>query len=204
MQLNMPDNQNKFKNSLEVNKIIDEISNNFFIRSRTNYQLKHFVVNQHDTPQMQYYQILLESWTILNSIEKSKIDIEILKEKIKKLESSSDKIDILKSKKKRIELESMEYLLASTMKELEYLAYLFSQYPKYTYEDIEANQPEYWEKRLSRQANLDINAREYGISVGNLDSMLQSGMAKIDEFLNTSNSNKELEYSKENTNYEIH
>jgi hypothetical protein len=149
---------------------------NYIIRERSDYQLKHFVIEQHDTPEMRFRQIIIEAKDMLYKIKQTEISLEISKRQIEKLEASSNEIDHLKAKRKRLDMAITLDVLEGAKQELNYLVELSKDYRHYTSEEIEANQSDYWQKRLTRQANTDRMALEQGINVGNLESMMKAGL----------------------------
>ena len=64
-------------------------------------------------------------------------------------------------------------------RELAILTDLFDESQKFTRAEIEHAQPEYWEKRLTRQTNLQIMSG--GVQWAQLDSMRQIGL--LDELV---------------------
>ena len=64
-------------------------------------------------------------------------------------------------------------------RELAVLTDLFDESQKFTRDEIEHAQPEYWEKRLTRQTNLQIMSGSVGWA--QLDSMRQIGL--LDEMV---------------------
>jgi hypothetical protein len=159
-----------------MSKDIEAISKNYVIRSRTRYQLENFVISQHDTPEMQYRQILIEAQDLIYKIKLTELDIKKAQIKIEKLKDSNDPLDVIKKEKTQLSLAMTQMTLEGAKLELQDLENLFKKYPNYTPEQIEINQPEYWEKRLNRQAQADIVSAQQGISQGNLLSMLSAGL----------------------------
>lgn len=159
-----------------MSKDIEATSKNYVIRSRTRYQLENFVISQHDTPEMQYRQILIEAQDLIYKIKLTELDIKKAQIKIEKLKESADPLDLIKKEKTELSLALTQMTLEGAKLELQDLENLFKKYPKYTPEQIEINQPEYWEKRLHRQAQADIVSVQQGISTGNLLSMLSAGL----------------------------
>ena len=160
-----------------MNDIV-KVTDNYLIRGRTDYQLKHFVIGQHDTPEMRYRQIIIEAKSLLFAIRNLEIEINITKQKIAKLETKGDEISLLKAKQKKLGLAISVDTVAAAKKELDYLVELSKDYRHYTPAEIEANQPEYWELRLTRQATTDRIALEQGIDKGNLMSLMQAGLVQ--------------------------
>jgi hypothetical protein len=153
-----------------------KLSHSTIIPSRSKYQIERFVVNQHDTPQMQFQQILIEGADLTYKIKLAEINIEKTKIEISRLKNTGDEIDALEAEEKELGLNYTRLTLEGAKYELAVLEELFAKYPMYSYSDIEENQPEYWSLRLNRQAELDIAERREGISSGNLASMLNAGL----------------------------
>jgi hypothetical protein len=158
-----------------------EIAKIFPIQPRSNYQILNFVINQHDTPEMKYRQIILEGQSLISNIEISKIESEKIKITIDKLESSNDEIDNLDAKIKKIELNNLLSSISAMESELEFFKSLFENSKKYSPKEVEQAQEAYWKSRLNRQAELDQLSRISGIGVGNLDSMLMSNIINREE-----------------------
>jgi len=162
----------------------------FTMPSRTRFQVKNFVVDQHDTPEMQFKQIMLEIQDLTHKIRYNEITLEKMELQIRRLRESSNEMDAIKVKHKLLAKERLEILMTATYQELDYFIELASQYPEYTAQDIEAGQEKYWNARLSRQAEIDRLSSQSGVGVGNLQSLLQAKMLTT----NGINATKELEY----------
>lgn len=120
----------------------------------------------------------METRVLLMRIKKAELGHEITREKIKKLQTSDKKTDHLKAEQMKWDLWLAIPTLEAAKKELEFLVNLASEYPNYTEADIEANQDEYWERRLLRQAETDRAALEQGVTAGNLASLLRTDIQK--------------------------
>ena len=120
---------------MNITEAISEIQ-----QPRSRYQLINFVIGQHDTPEMRFYQLMLE------------------------LQDTNYKIGVAEIglKKAAIEIED-----------------LFNSSEHYTRDEIEHAQPEYWQKRLTRQTNLQIMSG--GVQWAQLDSLRQIGL--LDELV---------------------
>jgi hypothetical protein len=153
---------------------LETIVEDYVIRERSDYQLRHFVIGQHDTPQMQYRQIIIEVKALITKIRFAELDQE--KTRIKLSTLSDSPLDQVKAEKHKLNLVIMSDLIEAARRELAFLLALADEYPQYTPQDIEDNQPEYWEARLQRQATLDRLSVEQQVSAGNLTSMLNAGL----------------------------
>lgn len=157
----------------EIEKF-ENIAKDYIVRERSDYQLKHFVVGQHDTPHMRYRQILMEVKSLVTKIRFAELDVE--KQRIKLERLGDDPLDQIKAEKHRMGIAITLDLLEGARRELAFLLKLAEEYPQYTPQEIEANQQEYWEARLQRQATLDRLSVEQQVSTGNLTSMLNAGL----------------------------
>jgi hypothetical protein len=153
---------------------LSKLSQTQIIPSRSKFQIEHFVIGQHDTPEMRYQQILIEGADLAYKIKMAEIGIEKTKIEIKKLKKTGDELDALEAKEKELGMAYTSLVLESTRYEYAVLEGLFNQYINYSYEDIEANQPEYWKARLTRQAEIDIAQSRQGITAGNLTSLINA------------------------------
>lgn len=159
---------------------ITRSASNFLIRDRSDYQLHNFVIGQFDTPEMQYRQILIEARSLIFRIKNSELEIQIIKLEIADLLESGMEIDQLRARKKELELTQIVDSIVAAKKELDYLSNLLIHYPQYTPEDIEANQEEYWQKRLSRQAQMDRMAAVEGVRPDNLEALRNAKLMNLE------------------------
>lgn len=167
-------------------------------QSRSRFQLEKFVLNQHDTDEMKYYQCLLEITSLYYSLKNLSLDAKKIELEIKKLRSTGDEIDEIEAQKKELGLEQMQLGAVGQFRELEYLMHLYESFPiKYTREQIELAQPQYWDKRLNRQATMDALG---GPVSPHLEALRQIGAIELDletRSIKDSDSYKELLESKE-------
>lgn len=160
----------------DLQKAIIEIQ-----QPRSNFQLERFVLGQHLTPEMQYYQLLLEIQDLTFKHNNALIEREISEKKIAKLEASEDEIKILKAKQRRLALDQLNLAILGTERELAHLFTVWDSFEhKYSREEIEAAQPEYWKARLSANANAMIMGGA-GINPAHLEAMAQAGI--LEEFI---------------------
>lgn len=162
----------------ELEKAIVEVQ-----QSRSNFQLEKFVLGQHLTPEMQYYQLLLEIQDLNFKHKNALIEVAILEKKILKLEASTDEIKLLKAKQRKLALDQLKLAIFGTERELAHLLSIWESFEhKYTRQEIEAAQPEYWRARLSANANAMIMGGA-GVNPAHLEAMEQAGV--LEDFLNT-------------------
>jgi hypothetical protein len=146
------------------------------IPSRTRYQLRNFVVATHDTGPMQWRQILLEAQDLMYKIRMAELGLQKNQIKMERLLETGDPIDAIEAEEISLGMTLTERTLEGARMELAWLQELAEETGAYTAEQIEADQPEYWVLRLSRQAELDRLSITQGVTAGNLQSMLNAGL----------------------------
>ena len=160
-----------------VNRAMNLIEfKNTIVTVRSRYQLRRFVVGQHDTAPMQWRQILLEAQDLIYKIRMAELSVQKANIEIERLLATNDPLDALEAEEKRLGVVLTERTLQGARQELAWLQELADEVGSFTAEEIEADQPEYWARRLNRQAGLDRLAITEGVSAGNLQSMLSAGL----------------------------
>jgi len=149
---------------------------NTTLPSRSKYQLRNFIIGQHDTRPMQWRQILLEAQSLAYNIRMAELDIKKKHLEIDRLLATGNAIDAIEAEEKRLGIILTERTLAGAQLELDWLGEIAAEIGAFSLEDIEADQPEYWQLRLQRQAGLDRLALTEGVSQANLQSMLSAGL----------------------------
>jgi len=162
---------------------------------RSKFQLEHFVLNQHDTDEMKYYQCVLEIQALINSYRKAELERKKMVIEITRLRSSNDEIDNLDADIKQLDLDNLDISMKGAERELTILAELWQSFPvKYKREEIENNQTDYWTKRLTRQAEAQMLGSGI-IDWAQIDTMRQAGI--LNSFVENVQNKKELEDKKE-------
>tara|TARA_R100001530_G_scaffold26567_1_gene21298 strand:+ start:972 stop:1499 length:528 start_codon:yes stop_codon:yes gene_type:complete len=160
---------------------------------RSRYQLIHFVLGQHDTPEMRFYQLCLELQDMGFKLRMAQLNVRKTEIEIARLVATGDDLDAIEAEEKQVGLEQTRIVMRGAERELAVLTDLFDESQKFTRDEIEHAQPEYWQKRLTRQTNLQIMAG--GVQWAQLDSLRQAGL--LDELIaererQTSNGHQEL------------
>ena len=160
---------------------------------RSRYQLVHFVIGQHDTAEMRFYQLCLELQDMGYKLRMAQLGVRKARVEVARLVATGDELDALVAEEKQIGLEQTEIVMRGAERELAILTDLFDESQKFTRDEIEHAQPEYWQKRLTRQTNLQIMSG--GVQWAQLDSLRQAGL--LDELIaererQTSNGHQEL------------
>jgi len=159
---------------MNIAEAIEEIQ-----QPRSRYQLIHFVIGQHDTPEMRFYQLCLELQDMGHKLRVAQLGIRKAEIEIARLLETGDEIDAIEAEEKQVGLEQTQIVMRGAERELAVLTDLFDESQKFTRDEIEHAQPEYWQKRLTRQTNLQIMAG--GVQWAQLDSMRQIGL--LDEMV---------------------
>ena len=155
---------------------LDRLTDSTIIPSRSRYQIRHFVIGQHDTDPMRWRQVLIEAQDLAYKIRLAEIDCAKKRIEIERLLSSGDPIEALEAEERQLGIVLTERTLEGARMELAWLQEIADEIGAYTFEEIEADQPRYWRLRLDRQASLDKLAATEGVSPGNLASMLNAGL----------------------------
>lgn len=118
---------------------------------RSAFQLAHFVVGQHDTQETQYAQCVTELQALYYTIKEVSLSMQITEIEITRLRATGDPIDELNAQIKELGLEQTRVVGTGAFRELKVLLEILETFPRYTREQIEAGQSEYWTLRLNRQ-----------------------------------------------------
>lgn len=154
---------------MEIQDAINQIQLN-----RTRYQMERFVVGQHHTPEMQYRQLLLEADVLLETIQETELRIRKIEAEAEELRETGKKSDAIEAEMKELGLKSLHRHIKNARRELNILQELFDTYPKYTVEDIEADQENYWRERLLRTAH--FQAMGGAVTWAQIEAIWQAGI----------------------------
>jgi hypothetical protein len=146
---------------------------------RSRYQLIHFVLGQHDTPEMRFYQLMLELQDMGIKVRTAEIGVKKTEIEIARLLETGDELDALDAEEKQLGLEQTQITMKGALREIAILEDIFNSCQHFTRDEIEHAQPEYWQQRLTRQTNLQIMSG--GVQWAQLDSLRQIGM--LDELI---------------------
>ena len=141
---------------------------------RSRFQLIHFVIGQHDTPEMRFYQLCLELQDMGHKLRLAQISVRKTEVEIARLLETGDELDAIEAEEKQVGLEQTLIAMRGAEREIAILTDLFDESQKFTRDEIEHAQPEYWQKRLTRQTNLQLMAG--GVQWAQLDSLRQAGL----------------------------
>jgi hypothetical protein len=148
-------------------------------QSRSDFQIEKFVVNQHDTDEMRYQQTVIELQQLYYTIKTVSLEMKKTEIEIKKLRATGDEVDEIDAQIKELGLEQTRLVGIGAFRELDVLMNIYNSFEhKYTRAEIEAAQPDYWNKRLSRQATLEAIGGSQA-QAAHLDSLRQIGALEM-------------------------
>ena len=154
---------------MDISEAIAEIQ-----QPRSRYQLVHFVLGQHDTPEMRFYQLCLELQDMGFKLRLAALGVRKTEIEISRLLETGDELDAVEAEEKQVGLDQTRIVMRGAEREIAVLTDLYDNSTHYTRDEIEHAQPEYWKARLTRQTNLQIMAG--GVQWAQLDSMRQIGL----------------------------
>jgi hypothetical protein len=160
----------------ELAKAIAEIQ-----QSRSKFQLEHFVLGQHATPEMRYYQTVIELQDMIYKYKSAEISIKKTEIEIDRLRATCDEIDELDAQEKELGLEQTKLVMIGAQREIDYLIELWDSFKnKYTRAEIEVAQPDYWQARLTNNAKAMLMGGQ-SVNAAHIEAMEQAGV--LDNFV---------------------
>jgi hypothetical protein len=160
----------------EINKAIAEVQ-----QPRSRFQLERFVLGQHATPEMQYYQTVIELQDAIYKYKLAVINVKKTELKIAKLRSTDNELDELKAQELELGLAQTEFAMVGAEREMKHLLEIFDSFThKYTRVEIEAAQPDYWQARLTNNAKAMLMGGA-SVNPAHIEAMEQAGI--LDNFV---------------------
>jgi len=157
-------------------------------KPRSRFQLERFVLGQHATQEMQYYQTCLELQDIIYKYQLAKIGVKKAELKITRLRETKDEMKELKAQELEIGLTQTRLAMLGAERELNDLVIIFDSFEtKFTRAEIEAAQPDYWNARLTGNAKAMLMGGT-SVNAAHIEAMEQAGV--LDNFI------KEVQLSK--------
>lgn len=155
----------------EIEQAIAEIQ-----QPRSRFQLERFVLGQHSTDEMKYVQTLIELQDLIYKHKLALIQQKKTELKISKLRSSGDELDELKAQELDLGLEQTDLAVIGVQREIAHLVDIWNSFEtKYTREEIEAAQPDYWQARLTNNAKAMLMGGS-GVNYAHIEAMEQAGV----------------------------
>lgn len=167
----------------EIQKSISEIQ-----QARSNFQLKKFIISQHPTAEMQFYQTCIELQDLIYKYRHAELNIKKQNIKVLQLEKSNNETDRIEAEEIKLGIEQTLLAMKGTEREISCLIEIYNSFEKkFTRQEIEDAQFDYWKARLTGNAKAMLMG---GVSVNpaHIEAMEQAGV--LEEFV------KEVEASK--------
>jgi small-conductance mechanosensitive channel len=156
----------------KLNALLGEMAD---IQPRSNFVLTHFVVGQHDRPARQRQQAVLELREMLFSLADTADEVRLAELDIEEyinLATTGDDIQRtryrIRADQARRKIQQLKMHVQGRLHECDFLYGLIQQMPQASRDDLEREEAEYWQARLTRQ--FALGQRDVG---GNLAAMLQ-------------------------------
>jgi hypothetical protein len=160
----------------EIQKAIAEVQ-----QPRSRFQLEAFVLGQHATSEMKYYQTVIELQDAIYKYKLAVINVKKSELKIAKLRATGDELDELKAQEVELGLAQTSYAMVGAEREMKQLLEIFDTFThKYTREEIEAAQPDYWQARLTNNAKAMLMGGS-SVNAAHIEAMEQAGV--LDNFV---------------------
>jgi predicted transcriptional regulator len=160
----------------EIEKAIAEVQ-----QPRSRFQLERFVLGQHATPEMKYYQTVIELQDSIYKYKLAVINVKKAELKIAKLRATDDELDELKAQEQELGLAQTHFAMVGAEREMTHLLEIFQSFThKYTRAEIEAAQPDYWQARLTNNAKAMLMGGA-SVNPAHIEAMEQAGI--LDSFV---------------------
>jgi len=161
-------------------------------KPRSRFQLENFVIGQHDTAEQQYKQTLIEIQALIFTIKNVSLELKKSEIELQRLKNSTDEISLVDAEIKELGMQQTRLIMAGAVRELQDLVQIWESFPeKFTYEDLESNQPLYWDARLTRQAQLEALGKNQ-VEWSSIDALRQIGKYEMPITQIDNKENKEL------------
>ena len=170
----------------KINEAIAEVQ-----QPRSRFQLERFVLGQHATDEMKYYQTVIELQDSIYKYKLAEIGVKKANLKIAKLRSTGDELDELKAQEVELGLAQTTFAMLGAEREMKHLIEIWDSFDKkYTREQIELAQPDYWQARLTNNAKAMLMGGS-SVNPSHIEAMEQAGV--LDSFVaEVENTKKEL------------
>lgn len=160
----------------EINKAIAEVQ-----QPRSRFQLERFVLGQHSTEEMKYYQTVLELQDAIYKYKLAQINVDKAKLKIQRLRSTGDELDELKAQEVELGLAQTSFAMLGAEREMKHLIEIWNGFEtKFTRDQIEKAQPDYWQARLTNNARAMLMGGS-SVNPAHIEAMEQAGV--LDSFV---------------------
>jgi predicted transcriptional regulator len=155
----------------KINEAIAEVQ-----QPRSRFQLERFVLGQHATDEMKYYQTVIELQDSIYKYKLAEIGVKKANLKIAKLRATGDELDELKAQEVELGLAQTTFAMVGAEREMKHLIEIWDSFEqKYTREQIELAQPDYWQARLTNNAKAMLMGGA-SVNPSHIEAMEQAGV----------------------------
>jgi len=155
----------------EIDNAIAEVQ-----QPRSRFQLERFVLGQHATDEMKYYQTVIELQDAIYKYKLAVINVKKSELKIANLRATGNELDELKAQERELSLAQTRFTMLGAERELSHLIDIFNGFEhKYTRAEIETAQPDYWQARLTNNAKAMLMGGS-GVNASHIEAMEQAGV----------------------------
>jgi hypothetical protein len=155
----------------EIDKAIAEVQ-----QPRSRFEIESFVLGQHATPEMKYYQTVIELQDMIYKYKLAQIAVKKTEAKIAKLRSTGDELDELKAQERELGLAQTRFTMLGAERELAHLIDIWNGFEhKFTRAEIEQAQPDYWKARLTNNARAMLMGGS-SVNAAHIEAMEQAGV----------------------------
>lgn len=176
----MTDALQVIERNVQQQELLDDF--NAIQMARTPEVLRKFVIGAQamDHPAQGWAQCVLELQIKYDDIRRAKINAELIELEIADLETTGDTKSLLNAKLKRIDLEAQDRAMLGAVREFQSLYTIYQSFDKrYTRDELNTSQVEYWQNRLTRQALQEQQSRQLGIGAGNLEALREIELSPL-------------------------
>jgi hypothetical protein len=154
----------------EIEKAILEVQ-----QPRSRFQLEKFVLGQHQTPEMQYYQVCIELQDMIYKLRIAELNNKKTELKINRLRATGDELDELEAQELELSASQSEFAILGAKREIAHLVDIFNSFKhKYSREEIETAQPDYWKAKLTNTARAQLMGGS--VNAAQVQAMEQAGI----------------------------
>ena len=130
---------------------------------------------------MQYYQTCIELQDAIYKYKLAQINVKKSELKIARLRSTADELDELKAQEIELGLTQTSITMLGAEREMKHLIEIWDSFShKYTRDEIEAAQPDYWQARLTNNAKAMLMGGA-SVNAAHIEAMEQAGV--LDSFV---------------------
>jgi len=154
---------------MEIREAIQEVQ-----QPRSRYMLEHLVLAAHDTAEIRFYYCVIELSSKLHAYKLATINKRRQEREMERLKESDDPDADLDLEEAEAQYEHFMGVMAGGERELRDLLDIYEGMEHFTRAQIDENQQEYWEARMTRQTQMQIMAG--GVEWSQLDAMRKVGL----------------------------